>query len=103
MEISAKQRRTVDTEHLKNLVVREVKSHLRRLNELSLKIHAHPETGFQESKAVTWLSRYLVKNRFTVETGCYGLPTAFLACYGEGKPVIAILGEYDAVEWGYGP
>jgi len=67
------------------------------LNELSLKIHANPELGFEEVKAATWLTQYLAGNGFAVEKGICELPTAFCGGYGQGRPAIAILAEYDAL------
>lgn len=89
-------------EELKALVIREVEAHRHELSELSRRIHANPEVGFQETKAVAWLTEYLAKNGFSIQRGTCGLPTAFQACYGEGKPVVAILAEYDALpEFGH--
>ena len=87
----------MDAEELKALVIGEVDAHRRQLNELSLRIHSHPEAGFKETKAVAWLSQYLKENGFSIEKGVCGLPTAFRARYGQGKPVIAVLAEYDAL------
>lgn len=67
------------------------------LVRLSSDIHDNPELGFQEVKAVSWLSNYLENNGFCVEKGVAGLATAFQATYGEGKPKIAVLAEYDAL------
>lgn len=69
------------------------------LRELALKIHAHPETNFQEFKAAKWLTEYLEKEGFKVERGVAGLETAFVATWqGEsGGPTIGILAEYDAL------
>lgn len=67
------------------------------LIELSLKIHDNPEPGFKEEKASGWLIDYLSKNGFRIEKGIAGLPTAFKAAYGNGKPNIALLAEYDAL------
>ncbi len=78
-------------------VSREIETQQHQLSELSLKIHDNPELGFQEVQAADWLSGYLEENGFLVERGISELPTAFQASYGEGKPVIAILAEYDAL------
>ncbi len=64
---------------------------------LSIKIHDNPEPGFKEEKASGWLTEYLAQNGFRVEKGVGGFPTAFKATYGSGKPVIALLAEYDAL------
>lgn len=87
----------VQTAELKNAVVREVDARLGQLTELSLRLHANPEVGFQETKAAGWLTQYLADNAFSVETGICDLPTAFRAVYGTGEPRIAILAEYDAL------
>ena len=64
---------------------------------LSLKIHSNPELGFQEVKAATWLTQYLEENGFSIERGICELATAFRGSYGERKPAIALLAEYDAL------
>ena len=88
---------SLDSEELKALVRGEVDAQHHQLIELSLKIHSNPELGFQETKASSWLARYLEENGFSVEQGICELPTAFRASYGRGRPVIAILAEYDAL------
>ena len=88
---------SLDVEKLKASVRGEIDTHRHRLGELSLKIHSNPELGFQEVKAATWLTEYLKGNGFSIEQGICGLPSAFRASYGQGKPVIAILAEYDAL------
>ena len=90
-------RESLDTESLKASVIDEIDSHRHELSELSLRIHSNPELGFQEVKAVNWLTQYLETNGFSIERGICELPTAFKASYGQGKPVIAILAEYDAL------
>jgi amidohydrolase len=87
----------VDIEKLKAQVSSEVDAHRHQLNELSLRIHSNPELGFQETKAVAWLTQYLEKNGLAIERGICQLPTAFRASYGKGNPAIAILAEYDAL------
>jgi amidohydrolase len=87
----------IDIEEIKALVKREIDRRRDELVELSLRIHANPELGFQETKAAGWLTGYLADNGFSVETGVSGLATAFRASYGCGPPVIAFLAEYDAL------
>jgi len=81
----------------KALVKTEVDKQRQQLGELSLKIHSHPELGFQEYKASEWLTQYLEDNGFAVEKGICQLETAFIASYGNSRPAIAILAEYDAL------
>ncbi len=84
-------------DELKAEVNKQVEFHRHELIELSLRIHANPELGFKEEKASAWLTSYLEKNGFQVEKGTGGLPTSFKAVYSKGKPVIALLAEYDAL------
>jgi len=67
------------------------------LKELAMKIWENPEIGYEEEKACRWTAEFLENEGFTVETKCAGLPTAIRASWGEGKPVIGFLGEYDAL------
>ncbi len=87
----------MDAARLKTSVISEVDNRRQELSELSLKIHANPETAFQEKKAAAWLSEYLKGNGFSIENGICGLETAFRASYGQDSPVIALLAEYDAL------
>ena len=87
----------MDIKALKDSVIKEVEAHRRQLRDLSLNIHANPELGFKEVKASALLTRYLEENGFAIERGICELPTAFRGRYGNGKPAIAILAEYDAL------
>jgi amidohydrolase len=87
----------VEIGKLKALVAGEIEPQRDQLRELALRIHANPELGFQEFKAAEWLTQYLEKNGFSVERGICQLPTAFRASYGQGRPAIAFLAEYDAL------
>jgi len=86
-----------EIEKLKTSIISKIEAHRQQLTKLSLKIHSNPEVGFQESKAVNWLARYLEENKFSVQQGICELPTAFRGSYGQGKPAVAILAEYDAL------
>ncbi|WP_337044832.1 amidohydrolase [Emticicia sp. 17c] len=55
------------------------------------------EVGYQETKSSALLQETLAKEGFKIEKGVAEIPTAFVASFGEGKPVIGILGEYDAL------
>ncbi len=61
------------------------------------KLWENPELSMQEYKSSAALIRLLEENGFEVEKGVAGMPTAFVASYGEGKPVIGINAEYDAL------
>lgn len=57
----------------------------------------YAEMGYQEEKSSVLLQNTLKDAGFSIETGVAGIPTAFIAEYGSGSPIIAILGEYDAL------
>ena len=64
---------------------------------LSHRIHAHPELGFEEEQASTWLAETLTDAGFTVTPGICELPTAFMAQAGSGPLHLAICAEYDSL------
>ena len=55
------------------------------------------ELGMQEFKSSALLIKTLEEEGFKVEKGVAGMPTCFVATWGSGKPVIGILGEFDAL------
>ena len=65
--------------------------------DLSHRIHAHPELGFEEELASSWLCESLADAGFAVEKGICDLPTAFLARAGSGPLNIGICAEYDCL------
>jgi len=70
-----------------------------QLWELALRIHAHPELGFEEHQAAAWLAETLDRAGFQVERGVGGVPTAFRAVHPAVQPGlrVALLAEYDAL------
>jgi len=64
---------------------------------LSKEIHGYAEVGYQEYKSSAALIAHLEANGFAVEKGVAGIPTAFVARFGQGNPVIGIMAEYDAL------
>jgi aminobenzoyl-glutamate utilization protein B len=63
----------------------------------ALKIWEWSEPGYQEKRSADVLAGVAEKAGFTVKKGVAGIPTAFTAEFGSGKPVIGILGEFDAL------
>lgn len=57
----------------------------------------YAELGYKETKSAALHVQHLQEAGFKVETGVAGIPTAFVATYGSGSPVIGILAEYDAL------
>jgi aminobenzoyl-glutamate utilization protein B len=64
---------------------------------ISKQIWDYAELGYHENKSSTLLQTQLKDAGFTIKAGVADEPTAFIATYGSGSPVIAILGEFDAL------
>jgi aminobenzoyl-glutamate utilization protein B len=65
--------------------------------EVAHQIWTHAELGYMEQKSSQLLQDKLTEAGFEVENGVAGIPTAFSASYGSGKPIIGILAEFDAL------
>jgi aminobenzoyl-glutamate utilization protein B len=65
--------------------------------EIAMRIWDHAELGYKEVKSSALLQETLKKAGFRVESGVAGIPTAFVASFGSGSPVIGILAEFDAL------
>jgi aminobenzoyl-glutamate utilization protein B len=81
----------------KKALLTSVEKHKNELIKISDEIWGLAETAFEETKSAEILASYAEKNGFTVERGVAGMPTAFVATYGSGSPVISVLGEFDAL------
>lgn len=68
-----------------------------RFSAISDAIWDCPETRFRETESAERLASALEQEGFQVKRGVGNIDTAFIASYGSGKPVIALLGEYDAL------
>jgi len=64
---------------------------------IAKKIWEYSEVGYKEEKSSALLQETLEREGFKIEKEVAGMPTAFVATYGTGKPVIGILGEFDAL------
>jgi amidohydrolase len=87
----------METAELKARVSERVDARAGALDELAIRIHEHPELAFEERFASGALAERLTREGATVTRGAGGLETAFAAEIGSGAPVVAILGEYDAL------
>jgi len=74
-----------------------IEKHQGQFEEAALKIWDYAEVGYQEYKSSDLLKEKLLKEGFTLKSNLANIPTAFVAEYGQGFPVIAILGEFDAL------
>jgi len=68
-----------------------------KFGKISDAIWEYAELGLQEFESSKLLADTLEAAGFTVERGLAGMPTCFVASYGSGKPVIGLLGEFDAL------
>jgi aminobenzoyl-glutamate utilization protein B len=81
----------------KEEAVASIEKHKAEIIALSDQVWAFAETALLEVRSAQVLADYAEKQGFAVERGVAGLPTAFVASFGKGRPVIGILGEYDAL------
>ena len=72
-------------------------NHKKQFSDLAIEIWNHAEMGYQETKSSNLLASALEKEGFTITKNVADIPTAFIAEYGSGGPVIGILGEFDAL------
>ena len=81
----------------KKNIISSIESHEIEIIKISDQIWELAELAFNEYESSKILSDYAEKNGFIVEKGVAGMPTAFIASYGSGKPVISVLEEFDAL------
>ncbi|WP_240660214.1 M20 family metallopeptidase [Streptomyces sp. WAC 01529] len=81
----------------KTALRKEIEAHRDDLLALSARIHAHPETAFEEHRAAAWCAELLAAQGFDVTMPAYGLDTAMSATVGSGPVTVALVCEYDAL------
>ena len=84
-------------EVLKNESAKNIDAGYDAYKKIALNIWDYAEVGYKEIKSSALLQNTLKENGFVVEPGVAGMPTAFVATYGSGTPIIGILAEYDAL------
>jgi aminobenzoyl-glutamate utilization protein B len=84
-------------QNLKSKIVDIVDQKSSLLIDVSDKVWQCAEIALEESRSAEVLADVLEREGFQVKRGVAGLPTAFVATYGKGKPIIGILAEYDAL------
>jgi len=87
----------IGPESLREQAHAAVDQHAESLYDLSKRIWRFAETSLTESRSSAALADFVEQRGFEVERGVAGIPTAFVASYGSGKPVIGILAEFDAL------
>lgn len=88
---------SVPNMEVKQLAVADIERHEADMIKLSDEIWAYAETALRETKSSKTLADYAEAQGFKVERAVAEMPTAFIASYGEGRPIIGILGEFDAL------
>ncbi|MDH3546827.1 MAG: amidohydrolase [Gammaproteobacteria bacterium] len=88
---------STDNAALKHSAVAAIDEQRAVMVEMSDAIWGYAETALDETLSAKRLADYAESQGFNVERGVAGMPTAFIASYGEGRPIVGILGEYDAL------
>ncbi len=86
-----------NTDLLKQNAIEQVDSIQTLIEEMAIKLWEYSETVLQETQSAKLLVSKLDEAGFNIETNVADMPTAFVATYGSGSPVIGILAEYDAL------
>jgi aminobenzoyl-glutamate utilization protein B len=86
-----------DLEDLKKQAAAAVDSRQTFTQQMVDQIFSYSELGFQEHETSRYLTELLEKNEFQVQRGVAGIPTAWTATYGSGKPVIAFISDIDCI------
>ena len=82
---------------IKTSVIRNIQTNYQEYKKAALDIWQFAEVGYKEVKSSALLQQTLRENGFAVHAGVANIPTAFVATFGSGKPVIGILAEFDAL------
>jgi aminobenzoyl-glutamate utilization protein B len=82
---------------LKTEMAKDIESQKKFTQEMVDMIFSFGELGFQEVETSKYLTDILKKNGFTIEQGISGIPTAWTAKWGSGKPVIAVGSDIDCI------
>jgi len=97
LTITAQVVKTKELPGVKKNSIARIDTNYDQYKKIALQIWEYSEVGYKEYKSSTELKNLLSKNGFAVEEGAAGIPTAFVAAYGSGSPVIGILAEFDAL------
>lgn len=81
----------------KTFILQQLDKKYDSYSNIAKQIWDFAELGYLETRSSALLQKTLEKEGFTLETGVAEIPTAFVATYGNGKPVIGILAEFDAL------
>ncbi len=82
---------------LKTEVIKSLDGKQKTAQEMVDMVFSFSELGFQETESSAYLTNILKQNGFTIEKGIGGIPTAWMAKWGNGKPVIALGSDIDCI------
>ena len=88
---------SANLEALKKEAIQHVDARQMFTQQMVDQIFSYAELGFQEFETSRYVTDILEKNGFKVEQGVAGIPTAWTATYGSGKPVIAFITDIDCI------
>ena len=88
---------TAQTAAYKTQAMADIQAKYNDYKKVALQIWDYAEVGYKEHKSSALLQKTLKDSGFTLDTAVAGIPTAFVATYGSGSPVIGILAEFDAL------
>lgn len=94
---SAQNKNAGTVENWKVEAIQNIQAKYSIYKSIALQIWDYAEVGYKEEKSSALLQKTLKENGFEIKTGVAGIPTAFVASYGSGKPVIGVLAEFDAL------
>ena len=94
---AAAQQVAPDADALKREAVAEIERMHAFTQQMVDQVFSYAELGFQEVETSKYLTAVLEKNKFRVERGVADIPTAWVATYGSGKPVIGFISDIDCI------
>jgi aminobenzoyl-glutamate utilization protein B len=95
--LNAQESRQPNLDELKREAINQVEGMQAFTQQMVDQIFSFSELGFQEHETSQYVTDILLKNGFQVERGVAGIPTAWVASYGSGKPVIAFITDLDCI------
>ena len=93
----AAQAQTPPADQLKREAFAVVDANADRMGRLNDAIFSYSEIGFQEFKTIALVKKTLESAGYKVTTGVAGMPTAYMATYGSGSPVLGLMSDFDGV------
>ncbi len=97
LALGQKKNRSSLMEQWKSTADSGIQTRYNQYKDIAFAIWDYAELGYKEEKSSSLLQQTLKENGFEIESGIAGIPTAFVASYGSGGPVLGILAEFDAL------